>query len=316
MKRRSSRRVAIAWTCLCLVSVGIAFARAREGGAGSGGSGTSLDPASASSAGYLNRVGSQLIIDAGLTIIGESDNYDGGDPGTYALTLRSADGGFTNGIRISSPQGGSIAINTGTYDWIMASIYGNSDLHFGLYVPGSNSFLDILLLSYTSGKVDSPYGFSARPAGAGVAFASSTANKWCPGSASTGCFTYSATAPTVESVLFTTGIGLGAAINWSPTAPTVPVACTTPTITHGTATSFQADVGGTCTGVSTFAVTLPAAANGWHCHGENISAAATRVLAMTANSTTSATMTNFSRTLGTAADFADGADLIISCTAR
>ncbi len=116
----------------------------------------------------------------------------------------------------------------------------------------------------------------------------------------------------------TGGYALGSnAIALSATAPTSPAACTSPTITHGTTTSFQADVGSSCSGVSTFAFTVPASTNGFRCDGDNITASATRVLAQSAGWTgTTVTMTNYSRTLGTAADFADGADLVISCVGR
>ncbi len=115
----------------------------------------------------------------------------------------------------------------------------------------------------------------------------------------------------------TTSLLLNSIVTLPAAAPTGPVACTTPTITHGSTTSFQADVGSTCTGVSTFAFTVPATTNGMRCTGDNITASATRVLAQSAGWTgTTVTMTNYSRTLGTAADFTDGTDLVINCVGR
>ncbi|MEY4933557.1 MAG: hypothetical protein RLZZ403_1877 [Pseudomonadota bacterium] len=99
------------------------------------------------------------------------------------------------------------------------------------------------------------------------------------------------------------------------TAATVPVACTSPTITHGTATSFQADVGTPCAGITTFAFTLPTATNGWYCTGRNKTAGITRQLVQSAESTTSATMTNVDWA-GAATAFTNGDDLVINCIGR
>ena len=101
---------------------------------------------------------------------------------------------------------------------------------------------------------------------------------------------------------------------WISTAPSVPVACTSPAITwsNGTA-SFQVDVGTSCTGVSTLAVTLPASSNGWECSASNTTTAARDVWA-TAWTTTSMTFTNTARTTGLATDWADGADIRVKCT--
>jgi hypothetical protein len=114
-------------------------------------------------------------------------------------------------------------------------------------------------------------------------------------------------------------LGTGGAITvasaaWINTAPTVPVACTTPTVTwsNGTA-AFQIDVGTTCAATTTLAVTLPAAANAWSCSAINVTASATAAVEMTASTATSATFTNFTRTTGTALAWVDGADVRISC---
>lgn len=96
------------------------------------------------------------------------------------------------------------------------------------------------------------------------------------------------------------------------TAPTVPVACTSPTITNGNASMFTAGVGTSCTGISTISFTLPTATNGWDCTGSNLTTAA-RNLVSTAWSTTSVTMTNVARTTGLATDFADSTSVRIRC---
>lgn len=103
---------------------------------------------------------------------------------------------------------------------------------------------------------------------------------------------------------------------WSSTAPSGPVACTSPSVTWSNGTAvFQIDVGTSCTGVTTLVVTLPSTTNAYGCRADNVSAPTTRQPAATAWSTTSVTFTNFDRTTGVAADWADGADVRITCTA-
>lgn len=112
-------------------------------------------------------------------------------------------------------------------------------------------------------------------------------------------------------------MGVSSARTWIASVPASPVACTSPSITHGNFIGFQADVGTSCTGVSTFAFTVSATTNGTICKCDNISAPSTRNCAQTAGFTgTTVTITNFSKTTGIAADFADGADLVITCTGR
>lgn len=100
----------------------------------------------------------------------------------------------------------------------------------------------------------------------------------------------------------------------SGTAPTLPVACSVPTITwsNGTA-AFQIDVGTTCAGISTLAVTMPATTNAWVCVAFNTTTSATGEVEMTASTTTSATFTNYTRTTGVALAWVDGADIRIGC---
>lgn len=101
----------------------------------------------------------------------------------------------------------------------------------------------------------------------------------------------------------------------SATDASAPVACTSPAISwHNATLIFQVDVGTSCTGVSTLAVTLPAATNGWNCYAVNVTTAARDVVA-TAWTTTSVTVTNFARTTGLATDWADGDDVRLTCVA-
>lgn len=116
------------------------------------------------------------------------------------------------------------------------------------------------------------------------------------------------------------GVGSGSALflasaAWTNTAPSGPVACTSPTVTwsNGTA-AFQIDVGGTCAAVSTLVVTLPAVTNAYICTAMNVTTSATAEVEMTASTTTTATFTNYTRTTGLALAWVDGTDVRIGCT--
>lgn len=101
---------------------------------------------------------------------------------------------------------------------------------------------------------------------------------------------------------------------FSNTAPTVTSACTAPTILNGNSVSFQMDVGSACA-TGTVVLGLPAATNGWECGGYNKTTTASAIR-QTADTTTSATLVNFTVVGGASANFTSGDDLVISCTAR
>ena len=102
---------------------------------------------------------------------------------------------------------------------------------------------------------------------------------------------------------------------WISTAPSGPVACTSPSVTWSNGDAvWQIDVGTSCAGISTLVVTLPAKTNANGCDGDNRTAPATRTVDPTAWGTTSITLTNFDRTTGLAADWTDGTDVIVRCT--
>ena len=107
------------------------------------------------------------------------------------------------------------------------------------------------------------------------------------------------------------GYQLGGVVMFSGTAPTTPVACTSPTVTNSNGSiAFQVDVGTSCTGVTTLVVTMPAATNAWAgCIATHINSPTTRLPRMTASTTTSITFTNFDATTGLAADWSDGNDV-------
>lgn len=82
---------------------------------------------------------------------------------------------------------------------------------------------------------------------------------------------------------------------------------------NGTAT-FTAGVGTSCSGSQPLVFTLPAATRGWNCYARNETNAASIVAAQSsAVSTTSVTITAYSRTLGTAVAWNDSDIVTVSC---
>lgn len=101
---------------------------------------------------------------------------------------------------------------------------------------------------------------------------------------------------------------------WIRTAPSGPVACTSPTVTWSNGTAvFQIDVGTTCAAVTTLVVTLPSTTNGYGCAAANMSNATT--VTQTAGGATTVTLTNYNKTTGVAAAWTDGDDIRVWCTA-
>ncbi len=104
----------------------------------------------------------------------------------------------------------------------------------------------------------------------------------------------------------------------SATAPTIASGgCTTGSAQSVSASNgssaFEITLGGATCG-STITLTMPAAAHNWVCDAHDITTPAGNVLDMTgAASTTAVVLTNFSRTLGTAANFGAADKLAIKC---
>ncbi len=111
-------------------------------------------------------------------------------------------------------------------------------------------------------------------------------------------------------------IGSNARMLISTTKPTVASGgCTSPTaVTSDNTAVFSVGVGTSCSGSQPLVFTLPAATTGWQCTARNTSNAATSAPAQSsAVSTTSVTITNYSRTLGTAAAWTDADVVAVSC---
>lgn len=102
----------------------------------------------------------------------------------------------------------------------------------------------------------------------------------------------------------------------SGTAPTLASGgCTTPTaVTDNGTAAFSVGVGTSCSGSQPLVFTLPAATTGWQCTARNQTSPAGSSPAMSSTvSTTSVTITNYSRTLGTAAAWTDADVVVVSC---
>jgi hypothetical protein len=99
------------------------------------------------------------------------------------------------------------------------------------------------------------------------------------------------------------------------TAPTIASGfCTSPAILSNNGTyGFQIQIGTSCAG-SVGVVTMPAAVHGWICKAENESATANNAVAQTSYTTTSITLTNFSRTTGFAANWSAADVIEVMCT--
>lgn len=111
-------------------------------------------------------------------------------------------------------------------------------------------------------------------------------------------------------------IGLGANLAIAGIAPTA--AGTGMAFTVGTgSTSFDWSITiSTANAQSAFTLTLPTATNAWTCVAENFTNPGSRKIVMSARTTASVTLTNYSQTVGTAAAFADGDVIVGTCTAH
>lgn len=113
-----------------------------------------------------------------------------------------------------------------------------------------------------------------------------------------------------------TGIRLASTLMVSSTAPTIASGfCTSPTVPNANGTAaFTVNVGTGCAG-SSGVITMPTAATGWVCSAINITNPATNVVAQSAGTTTSVTLTNYVRTTGVAGNFTASDVLRLQCTA-
>ena len=115
---------------------------------------------------------------------------------------------------------------------------------------------------------------------------------------------------------FQTGIGMASNLFVSNTAPTISAGfcATSPSIVANNGTiAFTVNVGTTCTGVSTGTIGMPAANAGWACTFQDVTTPGSYVIGQTGGSTTTVTLTNYSRTMGTAVDFAESEILRVMC---
>jgi hypothetical protein len=109
---------------------------------------------------------------------------------------------------------------------------------------------------------------------------------------------------------------IAAKITWSATAPTINSGfCTTPSVSSSNGTAaFTVTVGSACA-ASTGVLTMPAASTGWACNFRNVTNPAANKPDQTASTTTSVSVTNYSRTTGTATNWTASDVIVISCAA-
>lgn len=129
-------------------------------------------------------------------------------------------------------------------------------------------------------------------------------------------FDLSADVVTFGGTVATAQYNVAARLAISPTAPTVSGFCTSPTVpaNNGTA-AFTIQPGTICAGISTGTITLPAATTAWACTIQNVTTPASYVIGQTGGTTTTATITNYSRTTGLAIAWNDSDVHRVSCMA-
>jgi hypothetical protein len=120
-----------------------------------------------------------------------------------------------------------------------------------------------------------------------------------------------------NNLLLTTTLGSGGkGPLYSPTAPTISAGfCTSPTIpsNNGTA-AFTINVGTACVG-STGTLTMPTSTTAWVCQFHDVTTPASNTVEQTGGSSTSVTLTNYSRTTRVAAAFTSSDVIRAACTA-
>ena len=101
----------------------------------------------------------------------------------------------------------------------------------------------------------------------------------------------------------------------SVTAPVATTFCTTPSVTanNGTA-AFSINVGTACA-TNTGTITMPAATNGWACDFHDVTTPATNKPDQTGGTTTTVTVTNYSRTTGAALNWTSSDIIRVQCSA-
>lgn len=195
----------------------------------------------------------------------------------------------------------------------MTNLYGN---YVGLFGQSSNSTIGSMYGNYT--LIENDYGSGVTNAyGDVIVFSGPVVPTTSVGSyigtvIGSEKYSYYAADITAPSH-FTGGIEIASTLI-SGTAPSSPIACTSPTIinSNGTAT-VEIDVGTTCAGISTISITLPTVAVEYNCTINNKTNPTTSNPSQTSWSSTGATFTNFSRTTGIATDWTDGDNVRITC---
>ena len=109
----------------------------------------------------------------------------------------------------------------------------------------------------------------------------------------------------VEAFGFTAENNSGSKVLDTNTAPSIASGFgTSPSISSNNGTAaFTLTIGTSTTGITTGTITMPAATTGWVCSCQNVTNPASFIVGQTGGSTTTITLTNYSRTTGLATDF-------------
>ncbi len=112
------------------------------------------------------------------------------------------------------------------------------------------------------------------------------------------------------------GIRIGNVLYASVTEPTIASGFNTSgySITAASTAAFSVTVG-TSTGTSTGVITMPTATNGWACSAADVTTPATHAIQQTATGQTSVTVTDYSRTAGTAQNMVNADVIVFHCGA-
>jgi len=302
----------------------------------------SMSAAGAGVSGYLTNSAGQLVVDAGIVVIGpDSSRFgsggistDGGATiyaanGATSATITTVASTLTLGAlaQCNATSGTRFTVrNAGAAFVVIDADTATVSADLGGYTSGQASGANAYGVTTNGARIDFGAGASdyASSDGTTVTFAGPvTTGLFAPSSlASTTLTTNSSISTGTNGAFDVTSVGTGfkvaGTVAFSPGLPTVTSACTTPDVDHGTATSFQVDVGNTCAGISTMVLGLPTATNGWDCRArhQTVASAATAYLECAGDTATAITCTNFARLTGMATAFTDNDDLVISCTGR
>jgi hypothetical protein len=239
------------------------------------------------------------------------------------LTLKAASG--SPDCVLSNPSGGSVKVTGGCSFWTLSDqgVYFDTAGSKRIYYNSTNTQMQANgALASESGSGSNAFAVLTNGArfdfgtGANDYASSDGTTVTFAGPVTVGGLSAAAGSFTVNSVSGTSAISSGNALAFASkavinTAPTLPVACTSPTIaaSNGTA-AFKIGVGSACA-TGTVSWTMPAATTGWSCRCEN--QVTDRQLHCKSTSTTAVSCVQYT-VAGVAQNFAASDTLECECT--